>query len=239
MQNPEDIRLELIRLINEAQPVFPNLAARLDEMRRWIAKTKSGLLMRKRHVMLLLAELVADADFWLAVQSLSEEDRDAEFAQLTPAEQYWYKYLFPAWFNEKDPKLNIWKKNLMGNKFEGIDSSLINDICKKIELLGGTTLNPYIADLSMATDLIASGKKNLALCVQLTSIRTSLTASKENDWLSTLKHWKIQRGLFISFNPVLIRVEIQIAECVFKCSDEFSDECYYVISIDGQNPYVR
>lgn len=239
MQNPEDIRLELIRLISEAQPVFPNLASRLDEMRRWIAKTKSGLLMRKRHVMQLLAELVADADFWLALQSLPESDKDAEFAQLTPAEQYWYKYLFPAWFNERDPKLNIWKKNLMADKFEGSDASLIDDICKEIEFLGGTTLNPYIADLSMATDLVASGKKKLALCVQLTSIRTSLTADKENDWLSTLKYWGIQRGLFVSLNPALDKVEMQIGECVFRCSDEFSDECYCVVSINGQNPYVR
>lgn len=99
VQSPEDIRLKLIRLIQEAQFVSPNLASRLDRMRRWIAQKKSGLLMRKRHVMALLVELVEDADFWLAVQLLPEEDRDAEFAQLSQAEQYWYKYLFQAWFN--------------------------------------------------------------------------------------------------------------------------------------------
>ncbi len=110
MQSPEDIKLELMRLINEARYDFPNLASRLDEMRRWIIDKKSGLLTRKRHVMQLLAELVADAYFWLAVQSLPKEDRDSEFTQLSPVEQYWYKYLFPAWFNEKDPKLSIWKK---------------------------------------------------------------------------------------------------------------------------------
>ncbi|MDF5731017.1 MAG: hypothetical protein PUP92_24180 [Rhizonema sp. PD38] len=39
VQSPEDIRLKLIRLKQEAQSVSPNLASRLDEMRRWINTT--------------------------------------------------------------------------------------------------------------------------------------------------------------------------------------------------------
>ncbi len=53
----------------------------------------------------------------------------------------------------------------------------------------------------MATDLIASGTEELPLCVQLTSVRDSLNQTNLADWLSTLKHWKIKRGVFISFNP--------------------------------------
>ena len=231
VQSPEDIRLKLIRLIQEAQSVSPNLASRLDEMRRWIAHKKSGLLMRKRHVMALLTELIEDADFWLAIQSLPEQDKDAEFAQLSQAEQYWYKYLFPAWFNEPDPKLNIWKQNLMAEKFEGSDAPFIERICKEIELCGGDTCNPYIADLSMATDLIASGKRNLALCVQLTSIRDSLATGKRNDWNSTLIYWKIERGLFIGYNPMQNQVS-SVGECVFRHSDQLPEKCYFIVSLN-------
>lgn len=239
MQSPDNIKLELVKLINKAQTVYPNLASRLDEMRRWIAKTKSGLLMRKKYVMQLLTELIVDTSIWLELQSISDEEINAELAQFTPAEKYWYQYLFPAWFNEKDPKLNMWKKNLMADRFEASDASEIEDIRQHIESLGGTTFNPYIADLSMATDLIASGKKELVLCVQLTSIRTSLTANKENDWLLTLRYWGILRGLFISFNPMLIETEIKIGEHIFKSSDDFSDKCYYIASIDERGDYVR
>ena len=63
MRNPEDVRLDLIQLIREAQAVSPQLASRLDEMRRWIAQKKSGLLIRKKYVMQLLKELIADSSF--------------------------------------------------------------------------------------------------------------------------------------------------------------------------------
>ena len=119
-------------------------------MRRWIAKTKAGLLTRKKYVTLLLAELIEDTTFWLTLQSMSDEERDVEFAKLTPAEKYWYQYLFPTWFNEKDPKLNTWKKNLMADKFEASDASKISDICKHIKSLGGATLKPYLYSRSIS-----------------------------------------------------------------------------------------
>ena len=34
MRSPEDIKQQLSNLIEEAQPVFPNLASRLDEIQR-------------------------------------------------------------------------------------------------------------------------------------------------------------------------------------------------------------
>jgi hypothetical protein len=239
VQSPDNIKLELIKLINETKPVYPNLASRLDEMRRWIAKTKAGLLTRKKYVILLLAELIEDTTFWLTLQLMSDEERDVEFAKLTPAEKYWYQYLFPTWFTEKDPKLNTWKKNLMADSFEASDAPKISEICKHIKSLGGATLKPYIADLSMTTDLIASGGKELVLCVQLTSVRASLTTSKENDWLLTLRYWGILRGLLVSFNPMLVEAEIKIGEYIFRSSDDFSDKCYYVVSIDERGDYVR
>ena len=235
MQDPKDIRLKLDRLIQDAQTVAPNLASRLDEMRRWIAQKKFGLLMRKRHVMQLLAELVEDSDFWLVVQSLPEEDRNTEFAKLSSAERYWYKYLFPSWFNEKDPRLSNWKQKLMAELFEGSDASLIEESCLEVEACSGATCNPYIADLSMATDLIASGTKGIALCVQLTSVRESLAVDKRNEWKSTLEYWGIRRGVFVRFNPRRNQVCSVIDKYGFSSSDQLPEQCYLEHSINSRD----
>lgn len=84
----------------------------------------------------------------------------------------------------------------------------------------------------MATDLIVSGEKDLPLCVQLTSLREVITQTKQVDWLSTLKYWGIERGVFISFNPTRNQVESKIGQCIFKHSDELTKNCYPVINID-------
>jgi hypothetical protein len=136
VQSPDEIKITLSNLIQEAKPVFPRLASRLDEMRRWIIHKKPGLLMRKRHIMQLLVELVEDTTFWLSVQSLPDDDRDALFSELSPAEQYWYKDLFPSWFNERDPKLEVWKQNLMSDNFKADDADCIKEICRYIDLKG-------------------------------------------------------------------------------------------------------
>jgi hypothetical protein len=231
-KSPDFLRVELIKLIEETLPVFPKLSQRLSEMNRWIARKKSGLLMSKPHVLQLIEELITDATFWFEIQSLPEQKRESEFAQLSPTEQYWYKYLFLAWINEADPKIYIWKQKLMAGEFERSDEPLIEKICQEIENLGGDTFNPYIADLSMATDFIASGTKELPLCVQLTSVRDSLNQTKQADWLSTLKHWGIKRGIFISFNPTLNRVELNISQNVLQYSDHIEENSYPVIKID-------
>lgn len=229
VRTPEEIRFELNMLIKEAQSVAPKLSERLDEMRRWIGQKKAGLLIRKRQVMQLLAELVDDATFWLALQSLSEEDTEAELAQLSLSERYWYEYLFPAWFNENDPKLPNWKKKLMADEFGASDAAFIEQVCLEIEKGSGDTVNPYIADLSMATDLIASRTKKLVLCVQLTTVRDSLAVDKQRDWETTLRHWGIQRGLFLSFNPSLPQVHSVVGKLVLRCSDQLPQQCYYII----------
>ncbi|WP_292832671.1 hypothetical protein [Nostoc sp. JL33] len=68
-KSPDEIRSNLVRLIQDSQDTYPNLASRLREMSRWIADKKSGQLVSKKHVMLLLEELIEDATFWLENQS--------------------------------------------------------------------------------------------------------------------------------------------------------------------------
>ncbi len=230
-KDPDEIKLDLNNLMEETRSIFPKLFSRLDEIRRWIADKKPGLLRSKPHVMQFLEELLNDATFWFELQLLSEEEREAEFVQLSPTEQYWYKDLFPTWINEPDPKLGVWKKKLMAGEFEGSDKNYIDKICQEIEILGGDTFNSYIADLSMATDFIASGETNLTVCVQLTTLNQNISQNKQSEWKSTLTHWGIRRGIFISFNPRLTQVEQRIGQSVFQYSDQISENCYSVFSM--------
>ena len=232
MLTPEEINFKLNQLIEQARPVYPNLARRLDEMSRWIRQKQPGHLRSKPHVMQLLDELVADSTFWLRVQSLSLKARDAELAQLSPVERYWYEHLFPAWFNEKDPKLDKWKKKLMAGKFSRSDETLIDNICKRLETSNGDTLNPYIADLSMCTDLIVSGTKKSVLCVQLTTVQDCLSGDKHLEWKETLEYWEIERGLFVSFNPRLHHVHLKLAKTLLLASSQLPEQCYHKLNID-------
>jgi hypothetical protein len=103
----KDIESELERLTAEVKSISPELASRLDEMRRWIKGKKPGQLMNKRHVMDFLIELYVDAKVWLDLQIVEPDARQAYIDEMPPAERYWYTELFPQWFNEPDPKLSI------------------------------------------------------------------------------------------------------------------------------------
>lgn len=94
----------------------------------------------------------------------------------------------------------VWKQNLMaGQDFD--DEELINDLRNRIDNERGGSWACYILDLSMATDLIVSGELEQPLCVQLTTLRPQLCLEKKGSWEITLGRWKIQWGLFVSFNP--------------------------------------
>jgi hypothetical protein len=84
----------------------------------------------------------------------------------------------------------------------------------------------------MATDLIASGLNKLVLCVQLTTVRDSLSTEKQLDWESTLKYWGIRRGLFLSFNPNLNQVHSRVGKRVLEYSDRLPQQCYRRHSIE-------
>lgn len=225
----KDIEPELKRLIAEATPVEPGLAGRLDEMRRWIKAKKPGQLMSKRHVMDFLVELYVDAKVWLDLKALEPEARQACVDQMTPAEQYWYTELFPRWFNEPDPKLSIWKQKLMAGESDQEDKGLIDNLCNCIDERQGSSWACYILDLSMATDLIASGILKTPLCVQLTTLSNPLSVDKKARWELTLRYWKIQRALFVSFNPTRDRSVLE--NRILQESDHLPASCYTEIEI--------
>jgi hypothetical protein len=149
-----------------------------------------------------LYELERDSSLWLRIQALEPDLRPILFERMSASEKYWYTELFPRWINELDPKLSIWKRKLMAGEFKLEDEALVNDLRDRIDANRGNSWACYILDLSMATDLIASGSPSKPLCIQLTTQQSQFTVEKKEKWELTLKSWHIKRGLFVSFNPM-------------------------------------
>jgi hypothetical protein len=224
----KDVKSKLQALIVDATSTAPVLTERLNEIWRWIKDKKPGQLMSKRHVMDFLYELDRDASVWLAIQALDPDTRQALLKTMPPAEKYWYAELFPKWINEPDPKIFVWKQKLMaGQDFD--DEELINNLRNRIDNERGSSWACYILDLSMATDLIVSGELEQPLCIQLTTLRPQLCLEKKGNWEVTLGRWQIQRGLFVSFNPIKDR-EI-LASRVLQESDRLPASGYNEIEI--------
>ncbi|GAA6620411.1 hypothetical protein [Scytonema sp. NUACC26] len=197
----KEVKEKLKFLISEASLIDPNLAKRLDEIRRWIKDTKDGSLNTKKLVMAFLLEAIEDSEVWLQLKVQTPEVCQLDLARMTAPVRYWYSYLFPKWLNEADSKLYIWKQKMMAGEFNQEDVELLAKIVNEIKSRQGTVLQRYVADLSMATDLIVSSSQEKPLCVQLTSLSEEFTEIKYQDWKNTLREWGIERGLFLSFHP--------------------------------------
>jgi hypothetical protein len=197
-----EIKNQLKSLIEQASSIDANLARRLDEINRWVKDIKPGSLTAKPLVLAFLLEVITDSTVWLVIKSLpTAEEQQSKFEQMTPNERYWYGYLFPRWINATDSKFYIWKQKLMAGEFNQVDDDIINLIAKYIVSRKGSFWQRYIADLSMATDLIVSSHQQQPLCIQFTSVSEELNHQKYQAWQSTLQLWEIDRGLFLSFNP--------------------------------------
>lgn len=225
----KEIKTELDSLIQDALSTEPNLAKRLDELRRWIKDKKLGLLTRKPLVIDFLTELILDSRLWLKLKELTSEEKQIFFAQaqMTPAEKYWYEFLFPQWFNESDPKLDTWKKKMMSGEFTQEDEELINNLADEIEINGGACLWRYIIDLSMATDLVTSGNSSIPLCVQMTISSEEWLTDKKVNWEATLRYWGITRGLLVSINPQNLADNLNsLANVILQKCDSLPSSCY-------------
>jgi len=158
-QSATEIRLQLRALIAQASTVKPSLAVRLSNLMRWIKNKTDKQITQKTSVVDFLSEIIRDSDFWLLLQTLTPEQKQQFYIdmEISPAERYWFDVLFPLWFDEPDPKLDIWKKELMAGNFSGDDMRIIRAVSLEIKKLGGSCLWKYPLDLSMATDLLAIG----------------------------------------------------------------------------------
>ena len=228
----KEIRARLDELIVQADKIEPTLAKRLIDLRKWIKQKKDGCLNSKPYVLDLLAEVVLDSTFWLALNPLNVTQRQFIYTEMncSPAQQYWFDVLFPQWLNERDPKLPIWKQEVMAGNFNRDDEIIIRSISQKIEALGGSCLWNHILDLSMATDLVTTGIRKDPLCVQLTTVSGINLTQKHEKWQKTLIYWSIKRGLLISYNSMRSNHVAILADRILNCSDNLPTPCYTVKS---------
>ncbi len=227
----KEIKDKLKSLTLQASSVDHDLARRLDEINRWVKNTKPGSLTAKPFVIAFLLEVITDSTIWLIIKSLpSEEEQKAKFDLMTPIERYWYGYLFPRWINASDSKFYIWKQKLMAGEFNQVDDDIIKSIAQDIVSREGSFWQRYIADLSMATDLIVSSRNNQPLCIQVTSVSEELNHQKYQAWQNTLRSWEIERGLFLSYNPKDANFVNQLVNVALYNSDNLSGGKYLKFS---------
>lgn len=227
----KDVQEKLNQLRQEAVNIDPALAKRLDEINRWIKGLKPGTLTAKRLVMAFLLEMLADATLWLALKTqLSTEEQRATLLQLSTAQQYWYSELFPRWLEETDSKFYIWRQKLMSGEFNQADDQVIQSLAQAIRQQKGEFWRRYIADLSMATDLIVSHRQQQPLCTQITSLLDKYSQQKYVDWQTTLQSWRIERGLFASYNPGVPDYIYQLATLALRSSDTLASGSYQKVS---------
>jgi hypothetical protein len=223
----KEIKQKLRLLMEEASIIDPSLTKRLEEINRWVKDVKPGSLTAKRFVILFLQQMLQDAEVWLRLKSLpSEEEQQSALTVLNPTLKYWYGYLFPKWLSENDPKFYMWRQKLMAGEFNQEDAKLIGSIANNIKSCGGTIVVRYIADLSMATDIIVSSTQESPLCIQLTSVSEEFSQEKFDDWENTLIFWAIDRGLFLSYNPCATDFVNQIVNILLDNSDNLSVGSY-------------
>jgi hypothetical protein len=224
---PQEIKEQLKSLIEQASTIDPSLAIRLNQIHHWIKDLKPGKMISKRFVMLFLLEVIRDADAWIKFQSLgSEVEKQSALNALPPTLKYWYGDLFPRWLSKEDKRFYIWRRELMAGNFHQEDAPLIDSITRILQQDGGTVVKRYIADLSMATDIIVSGSQNKPLCVQLTSLAEEFLTEKVTDWKDRLIFWEIERGLFLSYNPKNQDFINQIVNTALDNSDHLNSGIY-------------
>lgn len=233
----KQIKPRLDNLIAEAEIVSTALASRLRQIRTWVKNTKPGSLMKKKELLFFLRELIDDVEFWLDLVQLETKEYELLVKELNPTDRYWYTKLFPRWFEQYDPKFSTWKKKLMAGEFQAKDNQLLKQISDNIKSSGGSVLLRYISDLSMATDLIVSGKGDKPLCVQLTVTNDSLLDTKKSNWQTTVREWNIERAFFLSYNPVSrTRSELEkidrLCDYILDKAQTLPDNCYIEDSID-------
>ncbi|WP_016951316.1 hypothetical protein [Anabaena sp. PCC 7108] len=223
----KEIKDKLKSLTEQASLIDPQLAKRLNEINRWVRFTRPGSLTAKPFVLAFLLEVITDSKIWLIIQSLpSEAARKAKFDQMTPNERYWYSYLFPRWINSTDSKFYIWKKKIMSGEFNQFDGDIIKLIAQDVVRREGSFWQRYIADLSMATDLIISNHQQKPLCIQVTSVSEEFHRQKYEKWQNSLQLWEIERGLFLSYNPGESNFINQLVNVALYNSDHLSEGKY-------------
>jgi hypothetical protein len=197
----EELILTLSGLITEAETLEPLLADRLRQISKWLSKYSPGQITSKKFILAMLEQICEDSERWLILATGNVKEQAAFLSSMEPARLYWAVSLFSSWFRNKDLKASKWQSALLNNQFEPSDTKVIAKIRQAITAGGGTSTSPLLADLAMATDIVATGTGFQPLCVQLTTQSGNYLLYKYADWELSLRHWGIEKGLMISYNP--------------------------------------
>jgi len=239
--SPKELMEKLSELTQQVSSVAPKEGKRLKQIERWAKRKTQGELTAKEDVIDFLLQIVTDVEVWYKMKStvtensevtVTAEDPEEIAEQKLPALRYWYS-LFSQWLVKYDYKFAIWKKKvLMSGKYREEDKELIEAIINKIKGSEGDAVWRFIADLSMATDIIVSSVEENPLCAQLTTVAKKYSQKKEEKWAETLRHWKIDRGLFISYNPAIADYVDKIVEILRYKSDNLKEGEYRKVNLD-------
>ncbi len=202
MTNAKDLYSTLQALQQQAQEIDPFLANKIQKILNWIKDYKIGLLQSKRYVCYFLRQFIQDSRIHIALNSVSNEEERTSFLEyLNCAERYWYEEMFPSWLKKEDTKFRIWKQKL-NEGLEESDNKYLQNFHKSINSKPDSdSLSKYIADFSMATDIIVSYSNQKVCCIQLTTSKFKHCGQKVQNWEDTLKYWDINKGIFVSFSP--------------------------------------
>lgn len=153
----EELILTLAGLITEAESLEPLLADRLRQISKWLSKYSPGQITSKKFVLAVLEEICSSSEQWLILSTGNAREKSSFLSSMELADMYWSTCLFSSWFQLIDLKQAKWQRALGTNQFLPTDSKTLAKVGQAIKISGGTFVAPLIADLAMATDLIAKG----------------------------------------------------------------------------------
>lgn len=238
--SPKEIMEKLSELTQQVSSVAPKEGKRLAQIQRWAKSKTLGELTAKEDVIDFLLQIITDVEVWYKIKfpgtknsevRVTAEDPEEIVEQKSPVIGYWYS-LFSKWLVKYDYKFAIWKKVLMSGQYREEDKELIEAIINNIKGSEGDAVWRFIADLSMATDIIVSSVEENPLCAQLTTVAKQYSQKKEEDWEKTLREWEIDRGLFISYNPAIADYVNKIVEILRYKSDNLKEGEYRKVNLD-------
>jgi hypothetical protein len=226
----EELILTLAGLITEAETREPLLADRLRQISKWLSKYSPGQITAKKYVLAVLEEICDLSEQWLILTLCDAREQGELLSSLKLAKLHWSTCLFSSWFSNTDLKASKWQTALANNQFMPTDMKLLGKIQQQIKASGGTSINPLIADLAMATDLIATGTRCQPLCIQITTQSGNYLLNKFGEWEMVLRYWGIEKGLLISYTPRK-GCEQAIAELILNCCNALPDGKYMMETI--------
>ena len=213
----QEIARALFELIARAKEEEPILAKWLEALTSCIHACPPRQLNSRKYVLAVLTEISIFAERWLLLKQLSPEKEKQFLDNLNPAESYFTEILFPAWLQERNPKLTIWKKKLMKGKLEQGTAQFHQKLHRQIQNQGGSSVSPLLLDWWMNTNLIVCTERDRCLCVQLTTASGDDLQKGLIEWEKILWHCGINRGLLLSYDP-RAEHEVYLASTILSAS---------------------